>query len=403
MLTELYVHLHLGALGWVPCGLLQHEIRGRLSLSRFRYGRIFLRRPEAVALDPLQLPLGEATFTTPEGFALFNGLRDAAPDGWGRYLLERKFGRALSELEFLAATGPDRVGALAFSDDPHGGPKVYTPEGFRPPEAQRLDLGLCAGAVQDVERSDETSRLKEYLRYGPSLGGARPKATVLWGGRPTLAKFALARDEMSEPLVEYATMTLASRCGLGAPAIEKTEVLGRAVYLAERFDRRPEPVGFVSALTLTGWHESDHAAWGYPALADAILKHSSDPLRDLRELFARMVFNILVYNNDDHPRNVGFLAAKGGHWDLSPLYDVTPAGVSTQTFSLSMTVGVDGKRASLSNALSGHGRFRLPPREAELIVERLKTGVSTWREHFAACGVSRRDVAGLENSFSPKP
>ncbi|MBI5201472.1 MAG: type II toxin-antitoxin system HipA family toxin [Elusimicrobia bacterium] len=402
MLEELYVYVRLNSEGWVPCGLLQHDNRGRLSSSAFRYGRKYLRRPGALAIDPIQLPLGESTYDSPEGFALFNGLRDAAPDGWGRYMLEKRFGRALSELEFLAASGPDRVGALAFSDDPDSGPKVYSPEGFLPPEAGRLDLGLCAGAVHDVERSAETDRLKEFLRHGPSLGGARPKATVSWNGRATLAKFGLEKDEFNEPLIEYAAMTLAARCGLDVPAVEKTEAQGRAVYLVERFDRRPEPVPFVSALTLTGWHETDHAAWSYPVLADAILKYASDPERDLRELFSRMVFNILVYNNDDHPRNTGFLGGKNGAWDLSPLYDVTSAGVRTQTFALAMAVGVDGKKASLANALSSCHRFRLSKDKAQGILERLVSAVAGWREHFAACGVGARDIAALENSFSPK-
>ncbi|MBI4347172.1 MAG: type II toxin-antitoxin system HipA family toxin [Elusimicrobia bacterium] len=403
MLSELYVYVHLNGPGWVPCGLLEHEVRGRASAGRFRYGRKYLKRPEAVAVDPVQLPLTEATHETPEGFGVFNGLRDAAPDAWGRYLLERRFGRKLSELEVLAASGPDRAGALAFSDDPAGGPRVYGPGGFEAPDPSGLDLRLCAGAVQDLEREAETERLKEFLRQGPTVGGARPKATVSWDGRATLAKFRLDKDAFDEPRIEYATMTLAQRCGLRVPRLETALMLGRAVFLSERFDRGPEPVGFVSALTLAGWHESGYSEWSYLTLADAVLKYAADPERDLRELFARLVFNILVYNNDDHPRNFGFLAGPDGRWNLSPLYDVTPAGVATQTFSLAMTVGKEGKRASLANALSSAPRFRLSPEEAKRCVEKLRDVASGWREHFESCGVSPKDIAALENSFSPKP
>src|SRR3989344_6708717 len=119
MLDKLYVFIFLPPDGWVPCGLLEYEERGRFSKSRFRYGKKYIERTNKIAIDPIQLPLRDATIDTPEDFEIFNGIRDAGPDRWGRYLLEKKFGgRALSEVEYIAATGPDRVGALAFSDSP---------------------------------------------------------------------------------------------------------------------------------------------------------------------------------------------------------------------------------------------------------------------------------------------
>ena len=90
MLQETYVYIHLEPDGWVPAGLLQFEETGRYSSSTFRYGTKYLERPNRLALDPIQLPLLDKTFNTPQGFSIFNGIRDAGPDKWGRYLLDKK-------------------------------------------------------------------------------------------------------------------------------------------------------------------------------------------------------------------------------------------------------------------------------------------------------------------------
>ena len=404
MLNELYVYVHLRKEGWVPAGLLQYEEKGRLSSSSFRYGKKYLDRSNAIEIDPVQLPLENKTFTTPEGFSLFNGIRDAGPDNWGRYLLDKKFARILTEVEYIAAGGHNRVGALAFSDDPTSGPKIYTPDGFQTQNSKHLDLTLCIGAVKDVEASEETERLKLFLQYGPSLGGARPKASVIWKEKIYLAKFSLSHDARNEPLVEYATMTLARMCGLTVPTVEKTEVEGRSVYLIERFDRTThgDLIPFISGLTLTGAHESDYSYWSYHSLVDAITKYSSHPNQDLRELFQRMVFNILVYNNDDHPRNFGFLNSGQNRWDLSPLYDVVPATVNSQSYSLAMTVGTQGKRATIENALSQCERFHLTTDIAHGIINQMKTVIASWRDHYKKCGVKDKEILLLENSFTAK-
>lgn len=404
MFGELYVYIYLNPDGWVPAGLIEYEERGRLSLSRFRYGKKYLERSNKIALDPVQLPLIDQTFNTPDGFALFSGIRDAGPDQWGRFLLDKKFGRELSEIEYVAATGPLRAGALAFGNDPNSGPKVYALNGFVPAHEKPLDLAFCAGAVQDIEKSEDSQRLKEYLEYGPTLGGARPKANVYWNGRLHLAKFSLSRDERNEPLIEYAAMTLAAKCGLNVPSVDKTEALGRSVYLIERFDRRGDaPIPFISGLTITGLHEADHPTWSYHLLVDSISKYSSEPERDLKELFRRMIYNILIYNNDDHPRNFGFRCLDGEHWDLSPLYDVVPRTIRTQTYALAMIVGIEGKRASISNALSQCERFRLSREEAQGTIAEMETQVAQWREHFGLRGVTDSNIKALDNSFAIKP
>lgn len=403
MLKRLYVLIQLNG-KWVPCGLLEYSERGRLSEGAFRYGEKYLEREDAISIDPVHLPLKDKSFDTEEGFSIFNGIRDAGPDKWGRYLLDKKFARTLSEIEYLAASGDDRVGALAFTDNIELGPRQYEPgdqfSNIR--STKRLNLKQCMGAIDDVFAKEESERLKRYLEYGPSLGGARPKATVVWDDDLYLAKFSISLDSRNEPLIEYATMTLAKRCGLNVPKIALQRANGRDIFLIKRFDRAEERrLPFVSGLTITGLHESDFENWSYFLVAEAILNFSANPEEDLKELFRRLVFNIAVYNNDDHLRNFGFLGDRD-KWNLSPLYDVVPAAIHTSTYALAMTLGREGKKASYSNAISMCKRFRLNESQAKQIVDEVRTVVASWRDHFKDLGVTSAEIASLENSFLEK-
>lgn len=403
MLQRLYVLISLNGT-WIPCGLLEYQEDGRQSSCMFRYGKKYLTRSDAISIDPLHLPLEDRSFSTPDGFQLFNGIRDAAPDKWGRYLLDKKFARPLSEIEYLAASSDDRVGALAFTDSLESGPMQYEPgdkfDACHPPK--RLDLTQCAGAVDDAVASEETDRLKQYLDYGPSLGGARPKSTVIWNKEVYLAKFPLSLDSKNEPLIEYATMTLAKECGLNVPPLHLGKIGRKSVFLIRRFDRKNAfRVPFISGLTITGTHEGDFGSWSYFALADAIVRFSEHPEKDLKELFRRLIFNIAVYNNDDHPRNFGFLG-DGNHWNLSPLYDVSPAIIRTDTYALAMTLGAEGRRASYKNALSMVERFRLSRAQAIPIIAQIRETISTWKTHFKALGVPDTEITMLGNSFKSK-
>ncbi|MBI2337084.1 MAG: type II toxin-antitoxin system HipA family toxin [Deltaproteobacteria bacterium] len=403
MLSRMYVLIDLNG-DWIPCGLLKYQEAGPRSSSLFRYGKKYLARADAISIDPVHLPLEDRSFETPDGFQVFNGIRDAGPDKWGRYLLDKKFARGLNEIEYIAATGEDRVGALAFTDSLESGPMQYEPgdkfEARHSPK--RLDLTQCAGAVDDAVASDQTKRLKQYLDYGPSLGGARPKSTVMWHQGAYLAKFSISLDSKNEPLIEYATMTLAQKCGLNLPPLYLEKIGEKSVFLIKRFDRKNrDRIPFISGLTITGTHESDYGSWSYFALADAILRFSEHPEEDLKELFRRLVFNIAVYNNDDHPRNFGFLN-NGKYWNLSPLYDVSPAVIKTDSYALAMVLGADGRRASYKNALSLCEKFRLSKAGARLLINNIRDITTTWKTHFSKLGVSDAEIAMLENSFKSK-
>lgn len=380
---------------FVPAGRLAFEEKGRYSTAVFRYGKTYLTRPDAVSIDPMQLPLIDREFVTESGFDMFNGIRDAGPDRWGRYLLDKKYAHALDELDYITLLGPDRSGALAFAMDA---------EGITQPLVKRLDLKLCVDAAEQALTGETSDALEVYLNYGPSLGGARPKATVMWNNKSYVAKFTLSMDKRNEALIEYATLSLAKKCGLHVPPIDKTVVSGRDVFLIERFDRKMRegvefPVPFISALTATGLHEQDYAQWSYIGLCDAINRLSDDAARDKRELFKRMVFNILVFNNDDHMRNHGFLYAGNQQWALSPLYDVVPGVIHSDTYALAMNVGSRGKEASFKNALSAAPYFDITFEEADALMTSLQHTVRDWESHYRQCGVSDQDIRKLEHAL----
>ena len=393
-MKEIIIYIYLNN-QFVPAGRLVFDQQSRNAHALFRYGERYLQRDDAISIDPMQLPLLPKQFSTEPGFDIFNGIRDAGPDRWGRYLLDQKFTYPLDELDYITVTGPDRSGALAFANNIHGISEV---------PIKRLDLKLCVDAAEQVLCGEHSLALEEYLNYGPSLGGARPKATVMWNNKPYVAKFTLSMDKRNEALIEYATLSLAKKCGLNVPPIDKAQVSGRDIFLTERFDRiinddTEHPIPFMSGLTATGMHEQDYQQWSYLSLCHAINKFCKNPTQDKIELFKRMVFNILVFNNDDHMRNHGFIYLGKQKWALSPLYDVVPSLIHSETYRLSMNIGDQGKAATLENALSSAKFFDIAQESAKYIVTELSYQVNNWKSHYQQCGVSAQDNEKLRHSF----
>jgi serine/threonine-protein kinase HipA len=404
-----YVYVYL-AEGPVPAGRLNLIEDGRNSYATFQYGERYLERPDRIAVDPAALALPEPgtaswEFRTAEGFALFNGIRDAAPDAWGRYLMQKAAaGSALEEFDYLVASGDHRVGALAFGPDAVKGPKIVSLWGDSG-AGDYFDLqGLADAAdrAQSVDRLDP--ELKRFLGAGSSLGGARPKAATIRNGVPWIAKFSVKDDLYPVCRTELAAMRLAKECGLDVPETDIATILGRDVYLIRRFDRVPtgndvRRVPYASALTMLEALEIAAHRYAYRDLADAIRRFGSRPREDLRELYRRMVFNILVGNDDDHLRNHAFLF-DGRGWRLSPLYDVVPRPKAGLESSQVLAVGEAGHVATLANALSGASAFGLRAEEALTMVEGLHRKVqSRWESVFRGCGIGSVDIERLYNSF----
>lgn len=393
----------------VPAGLLTMTDEPRNRFATFAYGRRYLASPDCIPVDPVALPLHgpgtEVTFRTEEGFAVFGGIRDAAPDGWGQHLMYKAMGDRLpSETDLILASGEYRVGALAFGPTPER-PERITPWAAGDAPGERLTLAELAEAAERAQHVDALDEnLRRLLTAGSSLGGARPKAATDIGGQLWIAKFEARNDTFPECRVELATMRLAAACGLDVPALDFQRVLERDIYLIERFDRVShdnwlERRPFASGLTMLGAHESEVSRYSYADLAAVLRQHGTQVRRDLHELFRRMVFNILVTNDDDHLRNHGFLF-DGAGWRLSPLYDVLPRPQVGLERRLVLGVGPQGREATISNALAGAAAFALGSEEALAIVEDMRARVAAgWEQQFRNAMVSAADRGRFATCF----
>lgn len=200
-------------------------------------------------------------------------------------------------------------------------------------------------------------------------------------------------------------MTLAKKCGLRVPDVEIVKVLDRDIFLIRRFDRiggsemgTYHRLHFNSALTILNAHESESSRRSYEEIADIVRRFSADPKGDCRELYKRMIFNILVNNNDDHLRNHGFLL-NGTHWNLSPLYDVVPNVQISLERDLAIGVGTQGRRATLANALSRSAAFYLSKDEAKNEIQKMQSIVLEWKNHFIQSGFTVKKADDFQSCF----
>lgn len=427
--TKLYLHARLGT-SWAPCGQLTLTEQGpQLLASSFAYGLNYLKRPDALEVDPVALrladrdavrgkrllPVGQLTF--------FGGIRDAAPDAWGRRVIEAKLrmpANSLPESTYLLHAGSDRVGALDVRvglDSPTTtGVSDWHSLGYLMEAAERIEDGLPVPA-----------HLEAIFEGGSALGGARPKASVrdeqglLW-----LAKFASRHDAFDVPGIECAALQLAAEAGLRVPQVRTLNLGEQRIMLIRRFDRYwlppgssllpdedvwaalPGPgreehrLGFVSGLTLVACDESESPTKSYADLAQAIRRHAHPSVirADTDELFKRMVFNLLVSNDDDHLRNHGFLwDARLLGWRLSPLYDVLPRpSLATERY-LHLGIGPQGRLATLDNALAGCARFALTPLRAAELIDEVWRVVRQWRYGFERYGVTAASLDKVAPAF----
>ena len=406
---ECFVHIVLpGETEFVPAGRFRLSAsRSGAPVGRFVYGRTYLKRSNAVELDPVQLRLGAQPYETAQLKGFFGAIRDSMPDDWGRRVMEKRFGGVpLDDFHYLMDGPDDRSGALGFSDT------VTPPKPARSfPDAVHLDeLQAFADAIVAGEPASDAQAIAhaaDLLSPETSMGGARPKIVVESAGELWLAKFAHRDDRWNHPRVEHGLLALAKACGIRV-ADSRVETIGsRDVLLVRRFDRQRADGGFfrhrmVSALTLlrSDSSEAGRQRWSYLLLADEVRRVSPAPKQDLSELFTRMCFNAAVSNSDDHPRNHALLA-EGRTWRLSPAYDVMPMpSHATGHGSLAMACGPLGKMANKDNLIAGAGRFLLGEEEAEQIFQQVSERVrAQWEPTLRQCGVSERDCQAIAPAF----
>ncbi|SIO00593.1 type II toxin-antitoxin system HipA family toxin [Paraburkholderia phenazinium] len=402
----------------VPAGLLTVYEQGiRPVRSTFVYGNRYRERKNAISVDPEGLSLVAAnrtgkpvTFEPPSQLALFGAIRDAAPDSWGRRVIEnmvQAVPNSLPETDYLMHAGPHRTGALDFRDSP-----TAKAETGKLPGAKDLKYLLDASAMIQEGRPVPRN-LEAYFTVGATFGGARPKAVLLDKGRQWLAKFPALNDGFNVPLIERATLELARQCGLRVPELAMVRLAdGRDVMLIERFDRVPLATGvfarrhIVSALTMLQLHENDTTRAQYADLAEVLNTHGASGFvaHDKVELFRRMVFNILVSNDDDHLRNHAFVweGARGG-WRLSDLYDVVPKPQVASQRYLVLGVGRKGRLATLDNAFSAAGQFGIRANDAVAYINEIASVVREWRTYFDEFGVPQSECDKVASAFrNPK-
>lgn len=351
---------------WLP-GRSEPVVAGRLyqegARLAFNYGRSYLDRDDAIPLYLLELPLRRGAIAPLPGLSMPGCLRDGAPDAWGRrVVLNRLLGRPgrdtdpgqLGELTYLLNSGSDRPGALDFQRSA----SEYVP---RQSGGASLEQLLEAAAFVEAGKSLPPA-LDQALFHGSSLGGARPKAEIESGDRKYIAKFSSNTDTYDVVKVEYVAMRLAAELGLRVAPVQLKRVAGKNVLLVERFDRSKVGSGWarkamVSALTLFELDEMMARYASYETLAEIIRHRFTEPTATLRELFGRLVFNVLCGNTDDHARNHAAFW-NGDSLTLTPAYDICPQARTGNEASQAMLIDGD-RRLSNLNVCRGAARHFL--------------------------------------------
>jgi len=388
-------------------GRLGGRTRKNKESATFEYDGGWLAHADRFALEPA-LKLGPGPFHTPSDKPLFGAIGDSAPDRWGRVLMRRaerrraeRAGeppRTLWEIDYLLMVADEaRQGALRFAER-EGGPFLAEHAGTTIPPLIELPR-LLSAAEHVASDSDSDEDLRLLLAPGSSLGGARPKASVRdRDGHLAVAKFPQKGDEIDAVRWEAVALALAAKAGIPVPAWHVEDVAGRPVLLLRRFDRADDVrVPFLSAMSMLG--ANDNEMRSYLEFVDALRQSGAAPREDMRALWRRIVFSILISNTDDHLRNHGFLYAGPNGWRLAPAYDLNPVPTDIKPRVLTTAIDLDDGTASLERAMEMAGYFELDTKAATAIVAEVGQAVSTWRDVAAGQGLSRSEIDRVASAF----
>ncbi|GGJ56829.1 hypothetical protein CDQ92_10800 [Sphingopyxis bauzanensis] len=384
-----------------PVGRLRFTQTGPRQFSTFSYDPAWIENPRAFAVQP-SLPFEDGPFHTsgqPGNMrdALAGVFADAAPDSWGRRLLERAYGNCLSEYEYLTLSDDTcRQGALRFLDDAG---KII--RGAAADAVPRLvDLQAITAIARAYEQGKEISAEEmQALAGAGGSGGARPKANVRDGAALWLAKFTSVHDQQPIERVEVATLRLARACGIRTPEVRlELSDTPFPVALVQRFDRRGTArIPYISARTALG--KTGTELGSYTEIVDFMRANAANAQDDFRELFLRLIFTILVSNKDDHLKNHGFLYVGSGRWRLSPAFDVNPAPDRNPHLETAILEGGAHDR-SIRLALEACEFFEITPADARQMIRETARRVSEeWREGLREVGVFGAVAREYEAAF----
>jgi len=405
-MSEVDVYVSIGDRDVRAGRLFAHHRHGAESAT-FTYDSGYLADVEAYELDPA-LPLVAGGLQTPERRAMFNTFTDAAPDRWGRGLIDRlerlrtstsgTAPRRLTEFDYLVGVRDDlRQGALRLSD-PATGTFVATDDVGVPTLTDLPELLSIAARVEDEVAG--TAELQRLVRAGSSLGGARPKTHVITPeGRLAIAKFPSNNaDTWNVMAWEKIALDLARRAGIEVPESDLIRVSGRSVLITYRFDRTASNrrIGYSSALTMLEAVDGDTRS--YLEIADAISDRSPRATADLAQMWTRMAFNVLISNTDDHLRNHGFLYAGSGAWRLSPAFDLNPNPEPGLKYLATAIDDVE-TRARIETLLEVAPYFRLDNADAASVLRRVEGATAGWRATASRVGLSNHEISQMEPAF----
>ncbi|MGZ5786101.1 MAG: type II toxin-antitoxin system HipA family toxin [Ramlibacter sp.] len=420
MPRQLFVYADWDGLGG-PCllGTLHARAGSGKELFEFEYAPAALARGAVtgVLLDP-RLSAFEGPQYAPQGHPNFGMFADASPDRWGRVLMQRRLDRLvrtgavdkryrLHESDYLLGVHDAfRAGGLRFKLE-EGGPFLDNQHGSAaPPFVKLRELEAASRALEDDARPSDSAAVDAWLRMliapGGSLGGARPKASVADDhGHLWIAKFPSIKDSHDVGAWELVAHSLALACGLKvSPARAQKFASDRYTFMVKRFDRTDDGarLHFASAMTLTDHQDGDDASSGasYLEIARVLIEHGAQTAADLKELWSRIVFNMLVSNTDDHLRNHGFILVPGRGWKLSEAFDMNPV---PHGGGLRLNVSETDNERDLDLARSVAPYFRVKKPAAEEIIRRFKGVVSQWRPLAARLGIPVREQEHMEGAF----
>ncbi|SKA70062.1 type II toxin-antitoxin system HipA family toxin [Desulfobaculum bizertense] len=406
MSKELYVHVDLNGKAHFVGRLWIHAGQHNESAS-FEYSKEWLSSPARFSLEP-SLKLREGTFHTSLGKPLFGAFGDTTPDRWGRSLFkhfekqnaqkEERTPRQLHDSDFLLMVNDStRQGALRFSDSKNG-PFLAKNQNVCIPPVTELKR-LFTASTHLLEKRDNSQNIQDFVTAGGALGGARPKVSVIdTDGSLAIAKFPSPKDKWDVELWEYLAFQMAAKAGISTPTVRRKKIGNKNILLLKRFDRNGKKrIPFLSAMSMLDYSDGEQGS--YLEIAEALKEYGADRLEDLKELWRRIVFNIMISNVDDHLRNHGFLYTGSAGWRLSPLYDLEPTPEHEKPRVLHTFIDLDDGTASLDRAYSVCDEFGLKLNEAKRIAKKVASVTQDWAKEAARLGVKKKEIEMMQSAF----